>query len=255
MTKFEPPRGADAERLREQAALKSPLPKRFYQDVAIRQDAEGWSILLDGRVVKTPGKRQLVLPSEHLAVAVAAEWRAQATVIDPGTMHLTRIANTAIEAVPAKRDEVAADIVAFAGSDLLCYRASGPGALVARQGAMWDPILQWASAELGARFVLAEGVMPVEQPQASLDRIAEAVKDLDALQLSGLHVATTLTGSALLALAVLRGRLSPAGAWAAAHADEDYQIEQWGTDEEATARRAYRWQEMQAASLALAHKG
>lgn len=251
MSKSEPPRGADAQRLREQAALRAPLPKRFYKDVTIRQDAEGWIILLDGRVVKTPGKQPLLLPSETLAQAVAEEWRAQTTVIDPGMMHLTRIANTAIEAVSEKRNEVAADIVAFAGSDLLCYRAAGPGALVVRQSAMWDPIVQWAASDLGARLVLAEDVMPVEQPQAALDRVAEAVKDLDVLRLSALHVATTLTGSSLLALAVLRGRLTAADAWAAAHVDEDYQIEQWGTDEEATARRAYRWQEMQAACLLL----
>jgi chaperone required for assembly of F1-ATPase len=232
--------------------MRAPLPKRFYSDVTIRQDGDGWSILLDGRVVKTPGKRQLTVSNETLAAAVAAEWRAQDTVIDPGTMHLTRIVNSAIEAVSDKRDEVAADIVAFAGSDLLCYRASGPAALVRRQGETWDPIVQWASTDLGARFVLAEGVMPVEQPRAALDRVADVVKPLGALRLAALHVITTLTGSALLAVAVLRGRLTPAEAWAAAHADEAYQIEHWGTDEEAEARRAYRWQEMQAACLVLA---
>lgn len=233
--------------------MRAPLPKRFYTDVAVRQDAAGWCILLDNRVVKTPGKRQLTLPNETLAEAVANEWRAQQTVIDPGTMHLTRIANTALEAVAEKRDEVAADIVAFSGSDLICYRASGPAALVSRQGAAWDPVVQWAAKDLGARFVLAEGVMPVEQPKAALAAVADAVKDLSALPLAGLHVVTTLTGSALLALAVARGRLTPEEAWTAAHLDEDYQIEHWGTDEEATERRTYRAQEMAAACLILRH--
>lgn len=255
MSKPEPPRGPDAERIREQAAMRAPLPKRFYKDVTSKpQDNGSWAVLLDGRAVKTPGKRQLALPSEKLAEAVAEEWRAQKTVIDPGTMPLTRIANTAIEAVVDQMDDVAADIVAFAGSDLLCYRAAGPEALAARQSAAWDPIVAWAASDLGARFVLAQGMMPIEQPIQALERIAEAVRPLDAFQLSGLHVATTLTGSALLALAVHKGRLTAAEAWAAAHVDEDYQIEQWGPDEEAADRRAYRWQEMQAAALMLGNK-
>lgn len=253
MTEPKPPHQANPERIREQAAMRAPLPKRFYKDVTLREDPAGWAVLLDGRPIKTPGKRSLALPSEVLAEAVAAEWRAQDKVIDPGTMPMTRIANTAIESVSGQMQEVADDVVAFAGRDLICYRAAGPEALVVRQSAAWDPIIQWAAAELGARFILAEGVMPVEQPAAALERVAEAVKPLDAFQLSGLHVATTLTGSALLALAVLRGRLTPQEAWAAAHIDEDYQIELWGPDEEAATRRAYRWDEMRAACLYLRH--
>lgn len=252
MSKPEPPRGPDIERLREQAAMRAPLPKRFFKDASVRQDGETWSVLLDGRAVKTPGKRALALPSQHLAEAVAQEWRSQDKVIDPGAMPLTRIANTAIEAVSDKMVEVADDVVAFAGSDLLCYRAAGPEALRVRQAAAWDPIVTWAASDLGARFILGEGVMPVTQPPAALERIRDVVRPLDAFRLSGLHVATTLTGSALLALAVLKERLRPAEAWAAAHVDEDYQIAQWGPDEEAEERLAGRWMEMQAACLMMA---
>ena len=252
MTERKPPsHQADPKRIREQAAMRAPLPKRFYKDVTLREDPAGWSVLLDGRPIKTPGKRPLAFPSQQLAEAVAVEWRAQEKIINPGTMPMTRIANTAIEAVSGQMHEVANDVVAFAGSDLLCYRAAGPEALVARQSAAWDPIVQWAAAELGARFILAQGIMPVEQTAAALERVADAVKPLDAFQLSGLHVATTLTGSALLALAVLRERLTPENAWATAHIDEDYQIELWGPDEEAAERRAYRWHEMQAACVFL----
>ncbi len=247
MSKFEPPRGPDPERIREQAAMRAPLPKRFYKDVTIRQDDGGWSVLLDGRSVKTPGKRSLTLPTESLAEAVASEWRAQDKVIDPATMPVTRICNTAIEGVCDRMAEVAEDIVAFAGSDLLCYRAAGPEALVARQTAAWNPIIHWASADLGADLQVVTGVMPVAQPVEALESIAAAVRPLTAFELSGLHVVTTLTGSALLALAVQRGRLLPEQAWVAAHIDEDYQIELWGTDEEAEVRREHRWQEMDAA--------
>lgn len=247
MTNSKPPHQADPERIRELAAMRAPLPKRFYTDVTLRDENGSWSVLLDGRAIKTPGKRQLSLPAEALAEAVATEWRAQERLIDPGKMPMTRIANTAIEAVADRMPEVAANIVAFSGSDLLCYRAAGPEVLVARQSAAWDPIVQWVAAELGARFILAEGILPIEQPPAALDSIVQVVKPLDAFQLSGLHVATTLTGSALIAIAVLKGRLTPSEAWAAAHVDEDYQIELWGPDDEATERRAYRWEEMRAA--------
>lgn len=244
-----PPPGAppSLERIREQAAMRAPLPKRFYKEATVHHEADGWRVLLDGKPVKTPNKRTLALPSEALAEAVAAEWRAQDQVLDPATMPLTRIANSSIEGVADRMAEVAADVVAFAGSDLLCYRAAGPDALSARQTAAWDPIVQWAASDLGARLALAEGVMPVQQNETALQSIATALEGLSPFQLAGLHVATTLTGSALLALAVLKGRLTPEQAWAAAHIDEDYQIEQWGTDEEAETRRAFRWAEMQAA--------
>jgi chaperone required for assembly of F1-ATPase len=251
----ERPRPADANRIREQAAMRAPLPKRFYKDVSLRQEGGVWQLQLDGREIKTPGKRKLALPSRAVAEGLAEEWRAQEGVIDPGSMPLTRIANSAIEGVAGAMAEVAADIVAFAGSDLVCYRAAGPEALVARQSAAWDPVVAWASETLRARFVLAEGVMPVEQPQTALDQVAAAVAPLDAFGLAGLHVATTLTGSALLALAVMKRRLSPEQAWAAAHVDEDYQIEMWGEDTEARSRRAYRWSEMQAACLIMREGG
>jgi chaperone required for assembly of F1-ATPase len=143
---------------------------------------------------------------------------------------------------------VASDIVKFAGSDLLCYRAEAPAALVQLQADAWDPILRSMESELGARFRTAAGVMPVEQSRAALDRVAAALKPYDALALTSLHVMTTLTGSALLALAHAKGRLSAKEAWAAAHVDEDWQIRQWGVDVEAAERRARRWAEMQAAS-------
>lgn len=230
-------------------ALRPPLPKRFYKDVTVTAGADGsHEVRLDGRSVKTPKKRPLAFPTPALAEAIAAEWRSQGAEIDPATMPMTRIANTAIDAVTDALPEVAADIVAFAGSDLLCYRAEGPEALQQRQAAAWAPVLAWAREALGARFLLAEGVMPVTQPEAALAGVGRAVATLDAFAISALHVMTTLTGSALLALAHARGFLSADAAWAAAHVDEDYQIELWGPDAEAEARRAYRKSEFEAAS-------
>lgn len=229
------------------------LPKRFYEAVSVaeRTSDDGraeWQLLLDARAVRTPGKTLVAVASERIAEALAEEWRAQGERIDPATMPLTKIVNSAIDGVRGREAEVAADIVAFAGSDLLCYRSEGPDDLVAMQAEAWDPVLAWAREAFGARFIQAQGVMPVEQPQASLDAFAGELRGFDPLRLCALHVITTLTGSALLALAHARGELTLEEAWAAAHVDEDFQISRWGPDEEAAERRGKRWVEFQAAS-------
>jgi chaperone required for assembly of F1-ATPase len=224
------------------------LPKRFYKNVSVEaRDGES-AVLLDGRPVRTPKKLLLVVPTRVLADAIAAEWAAQGETIDPATMPLSKLAITARDGVADHKDEVAAEVVKFAGSDLLCYRAEAPEGLVALQAKAWNPVLHWLEHELGARFLLGEGVMPVEQSQAVLDGVARMVAPYDSMTLTALHVMTTLMGSAALALAHAKGRLSADDAWAAAHVDEDWQIAQWGVDVEAAERRAKRWREMQAAS-------
>jgi len=227
---------------------KKPLPKRFYAEAAVEAAGSGFRVVLDRRAIKTPGKLLLAVPTAALAEAIAGEWRAQAITIDPHTMPLTRLANTALDGVSGREAEVAEDIVSYAASDLLCYRAESPEGLVRRQSAAWDPVLAWASAALGADMRVAPGIMPVTQSPGALERIRSHVTPLDALRLTALHVMTTLMGSGLLALATAKGRLTAEQAWACAHVDEDWQISQWGTDGEAAARREHRWQEMQAAA-------
>lgn len=236
--------------------LRPPLPKRFYERASVAPTSAGpklYVVQLDGRPVRTPKKRTLALPTLELAKLVAGEWASQGERIDPASMPITRLANTAIDAVAEQMEAVAADIVAHSGSDLLCYRAEGPEGLQRRQAASWEPIVAWAEATLGCRFERGEGIVPIVQPEETLARVAEAVKGLNEYQLAALHVMTTLTGSALLALAHAHGRLTAEQAWAGAHIDEDWQIEHWGRDEEADARRAFRWLEMQAASRAWQH--
>jgi chaperone required for assembly of F1-ATPase len=233
-----------------------PLPKRFYKEVGVEAETPdggapggAWCLLLDGRPVKTPGKVSLAVPSAALAEEIAQEWRAQDEFIDPESMPITKIVNSAIDGVSGREKEVAADIVAFAGSDLVCYRAEEPAELVVRQAEAWDPVLRWAQDVLGAHFVLAEGVMPVAQPEDALRAFASAIDGYESLELCALHVMTTLTGSAILSLAHARGAMSAELVWAAAHVDEDFQIAQWGEDDEAAARREKRLREFQAASL------
>jgi len=229
-------------------SLKAPLAKRFYSTSAAVPIEGGHAVMLDGHGVKTPAKNPLIVPTGAVASSIAAEWAAQGTYIEPATMPLTRLANTVLDAVAPSRDAVAADIVAFAGTDALCYRAEGPLELAARQAACWDPILAWAEGTLGARLAVTRGILHVTQPAEALAAISRNVGALDPWQLAPLHVMTTLTGSALLALAVARGACTAEEAWAAAHVDDDWQIEHWGADEEAASRGANRWVEMAAAA-------
>jgi chaperone required for assembly of F1-ATPase len=233
------------------AEMRQPLPRRFYKVVAVGEVGTGHGILLDGRPARTPRKSLLALPTAVLAEAVAAEWAAQIESIDPAAMPLTRFANTALAGVTGREADVCADIVRYAGSDLLCYRAEHPGGLVRRQALHWDPVLDWAGERLGVAFVVASGLMPVSQPPSATHALHAALAPLDAFALSALHSMTTLTGSALLAFAVHQRRLDLDAAWTAAHVDEDWQIEEWGEDAEASARRARRRAEMDAAGTPL----
>jgi chaperone required for assembly of F1-ATPase len=227
------------------------LPKRFYKDVAVKDEGTGAALLLDGKTVRTPAKKKLVLPGRALAEAVAEEWRAQGERIDPASMPLTKLANSAIDGVAGREQAVIDDIMSHAAADLLCYRAPGPQGLVEAQAKHWDPVLAWAADGLAAPLKLGAGVVHVAQPQASLDRIRQALAGRDPFSLAALHVMTALSGSALLALAVALGRLTPEEAWAAAHVDEDWQISQWGEDQEAAARRENRRRDFAAAARTL----
>lgn len=233
---------------------KPDLPKRFYSAVALTEDEDGYGILLDGRRLKTPGRKPFAIASRPLAEAIVAEWDAQADVIDATTMPVTRLVNSALDGVTDRMEAVRSDVVAYAGNDLICYRAESPVELVARQAASWDPVLDWLRAEHDAPMVLAEGVIPVDQPERSLARIGGLVELFDPLALAALHSATTLTGSAFLALSLALGRLSAEAVWQAAHIDEDWQIAQWGEDAEARQRRERRWRDMSAAAFVLAER-
>jgi chaperone required for assembly of F1-ATPase len=233
---------------RAQIQMKTPLPKRFYKAASAEQADEGFAVKLDGRPIRTPGKALLALPSEAAARLVADEFEAQAEIIDPVTMPVLRLVNTAIDGVASDPQAVLEDILRFASSDLLCYRADTPQGLVERQNAQWDPVIDWARAALGARFNLAEGVIHVEQPRETIAALGVHLRlRAEPLKLAALHVMTSLTGSALLALAVEAGELDPEAAWLAAHVDEDWQIEHWGQDAEAMARRAQRKRDFGAA--------
>ncbi len=230
-------------------AMRPRLRKRFYRRASA---GAGGAILLDGKPVQTPAKKPLAAPSAALAEAIAAEWEAQNDDIDPARMPLTRLANAVIDAVAEKPDEVAAGIAQYLGSDLVCYRAEAPAGLVEKQAQHWDPVLAWAREALGARFVLGQGVMHVPQA-ADAVAAARAAIPKDIWRLGAVSSITSLTGSGLLALALNAGVLDVEAAWTAAHVDEDWQMAQWGKDELALARRAFRHAEMQAAAAVLRH--
>ena len=208
------------------------LPKRFYEKAEAAPLEGGHAVLLDGKSVKTPSRRPLVVPSEALAHAMAEEWETQAEEVDPRTMWLTKLANTALDLVEPRQEAVVEEIVRYGASDLTCYRAEYPEGLVEMQAAHWDPVLNWAQQELGASFVTTSGLMQVAQDEASLDRLRRAMAGLDAFRLAALHNATTLTGSALIALAMVRGRMDAEAAHQAAHVEETWQAQLCGEDEE-----------------------
>lgn len=235
--------------------MRPELPKRFYTEVGTRPAAQGFEIVLDGRPVRTPKRRPLAVPDADIADVVAAEWDAQETEINPAHMPMTCLLNAAIDGVADMPDAVAADITAFAGTDMLCYRAELPEGLVARQNEAWDPILSWAEATLGTRFVLAAGVMPVSQNETTIAAVRNRLPTDDPFALAALHSLTTLTGSVLIALAVHDGVLSVDDAWKAAHVDEDWNISLWGEDAEARRRRERRETEMRTAALLVSRSG
>lgn len=232
--------------------LRPPLIKRFYSRADVSAEtAPPFRVLLDGRPVRTPKKQLLAVPSRALAEALAAEWSSQGGEINPASMPLTRMVNTTLDGVVGQEDALRDDIAAFAMSDLVCYRAEGPSDLVARQARAWDPVVAWAETSLGCRFVLAAGLMPVVQPEQIRSNVLRSLARCDGFRLTPLHVMTTLTGSALVALATAAGTLTADAAWTAAHVDEDFQISQWGEDDEAALRRTKRLAEMHAAARML----
>ena len=222
---------------------KTPLPlrigasKRLYSAAEIIAAGAGFGIVLDGRPVQTPGRRDFVVPSEALARAVAGEWNEQTEQVRPQTMPLTGLASTAIDRVGPARAEIVGRVADYAATDLVCYRAEHPPALAARQQALWQPLVDWAALRYDAPLTVTTGVIPARQTKATLEAFATAVGALDDFALAALSAATAACGSLVIALALSQGRLDADAAFAASQLDESFQIEAWGEDAEQMARR------------------
>lgn len=207
--------------------------KRFWKQATAETCDGGFTVRLDGRTVKTPAKRPLVVPTLAMAQAIAVEWDAQQGAVKPETMPVTRAANSALDKVAEQFDEVADLLIAYGGSDLLCYRATGPEGLVERQAAGWTPLLDWAAQDLSAPLTVTHGIVHVDQPQASLDCLAALVRAYSPFQLAAFHDLVAISGSLILALAVTEAHLSADQAWDLSRIDETWQAELWGVDDEA----------------------
>lgn len=221
-------------------------PKRFYKQVEVREESSGYGIALDGRVVKTPLKRTLAVPTSALAEAVAAEWLEQGERIIAATMPLTRLANSSVDHGEKTAPAIIDEYIAYAGADLLCYRADMPEELVARQADAWDPLLTWAAQNIGARLIVTTGIVHQTQPEPVFAALRTHVAGFDHFRLTALQAATALTGSAVIALALAERHVSGDQAWAAATIDEDWQAELWGKDDEAEHMRTGRRAELEA---------
>ena len=216
--------------------------KRVYKQAAARAAEGGWGVALDGRPMRTPAKHELIVPSAALAEAIAAEWHAQQDEIHPATMPLTRLAATAIDRTRTQRELVAAEAANYAGTDLVCYRADHP------QHAGWQPLIDWAMQRYDAALAVTSGIVPQPQSLAALKAFAAAVAAQDDFRLTALHAMTTACGSLVIALALIEGRLDAAAAFAVSQLDETFQIEAWGEDAEAAARRRGLAEDIQAAA-------
>jgi chaperone required for assembly of F1-ATPase len=217
--------------------MRARYPRRFFRQAGLTGSGP-YGIALDGRLLKTPAKRNFLVPSLALAEAIAAEWNGQGDRVDPDLMALTKLANSAIDRVMGSEETIIENIVAYAGADLVCYRATEPEGLVQREGKAWDPVIEWAAEFFDAEFQTIEGVAHRVQDDAAIETVRRYLAGRDAMRLCAIHNLTTLKGSALIAVAQTEGFLDAEDAWRAAHVDEDWQIERWGRDEEATQRRA-----------------
>jgi chaperone required for assembly of F1-ATPase len=207
--------------------------KRFWKEVAIEREGEGWSIKLDTRSVRTPARANLMVPTEALAGEIAEEWRSVGQSIDPRAMPLTGLANAAIDRVAPERQAFAGGLAKYAEADLACYRSEWPPELVARQAKSWDELLAWARRRYDVDFSTTSGLLHVPQPQATIERLSHEVAALDPFQLAGLSPLVTTGGSLVAGLAVLEKALVPGAAWEAVSIDDRWQLEQWGQDAEA----------------------
>jgi len=222
--------------------------KRFYKKAEPVQRAAGHGITLDGKPIKTPGKRDLIVPNAALASAIAEEWNIQQAEVRTATMPLTRLATTTVDRVATQRDPIIRQTAAYAATDLVCYRATRPPALAARQQAVWQPLIDWAVLRYDAPLVVTSGVIPKSQSEESLRAFASAVAEHDDFALTALHVATAACGSLVIGLALTQGHLDAGGAFAVSQLDESFQIEAWGEDAEQAARRRALAADIQAAA-------
>lgn len=226
---------------------KVELPKRFYKQVTVDPHADGFAVRLDGRVTKTPGRVEIAVPSEELAAAMAAEWEAQQTHIDPRTMPLVRLVNSGVEGGEQSAQPLRDEIMKYAGNDLMLFRADSPQELVDAQNEGWDPVLNALARHFGIHFQPVIGIIHEDQPTQTLRKLAESLENLNHLTLIAMTSATGLTGSGLLSIALKQKMIELDAAWNAAHVDEDHNIRLWGEDAEAAARRAKRREEFDAA--------
>ena len=223
------------------AVREAPRPKakRVYKNVSVAAEGAAWRVLLDGKALPTPLRKPLVTPAKVLAEAIAAEWDAQKEHIDPETMPLMRLLSTAIDKIAPGRDDIINALIAYADADLLCYRAEFPADLRDRQDAVWQPVLEWVAAKSGASLSFVRGIMPAQQPPEAVAGLVRAIGALNDLQLTAFQANAAITSSLALSLAFVHGRLSATEVFAASQLDETYQIEKWGEDPLATARRAH----------------
>ncbi len=227
--------------------MQIAAPRRFYQKVDVQQGPRGWAVRLDGKVLRSPGKLDLDLPTASLARAIAAEWDAQEKEVKPSSMPLMQLAATAIDRVAPERARIVAEVAGYAGTDLVCYRAEEPPALAEREAQVWDPLLDWIRRRFDVTLAVTSGIVPVAQPPATMEALAKVVDAYDDFRLAALANLVHASGSLVVGLAAAEGEITPEEAAHAAQLDELFQTERWGEDAEAVERRVGQLRDLVAA--------
>jgi len=211
--------------------------KRFYQTATVVPAERGFMVQLDGRPIKTPEKRPNLSPTKVLAEAICMEWNAQADKVDPASMPMAKLQNTALDRVAGRTDDLICELVRYAGTDLLCYRAASPQDLAQHQDRLWQPLLDWTQQHHDMTLTVTTGILHVQQEMQQLAKLEYFLAGLDSFRLAAFYTIATLCGSVVIALNMLGGNISAQQAWDAAQLDENYQTAQWGRDEEAQIRQ------------------
>lgn len=212
------------------------LPRRFYKETSVTEADGGFGVALDARTLRTPGGAVFVAPTRTLAQLCADEWAAQGEHIAPASMPVSQFAFATLDWTAKSRDDIVNYVVAFGGTDLCCHRAEAPVELVARQAEKWDPVVAWAASDLGAPLPVVTGIVAADVPETAIAALREHASVLTDFELTALGQAASLAGSALIAFALLRARLTPAEAFEAAALDNLWSLEKWGEDQEGRAR-------------------
>ncbi|RGP39958.1 ATP synthase mitochondrial F1 complex assembly factor [Altererythrobacter insulae] len=215
--------------------------KRFYEKVDVTEVADGgWQVTLDGRGLKTVKGTPQIVPTRALAQELAREWSDQGEDMEASHFVHRDQTDFAIDIVALDRGAAIDQMIKYAETDTLCYRADPDDALFARQQSKWEPLLAKVEQSHGLKFTRVSGIMHREQPEATMANLRKQLQEKDAFTLAGMQTMAALSASMCVPLLALEDDAEPISLWRAASLEEEWQADLWGRDPQAEERRAKR---------------